>query len=120
MCSVLVAYGGADCGWRDSAGDTGAQFPFIQDVSAPENESLATYGKALFHAQSFEDWAGLSNLNVASVFFVTSAFLGLLEASTKGRTGASASVINISSIAAHVKLPLLYVSVVCGGWRLED
>lgn len=104
----------------NSAGDTGAQFPFISDVSAPENASLATYGKALFNAQSFEDWADLSSLNVTSVFFVTSAFLGLLEASTKGRPGASASVINISSIAAHVKLPLIYVSAVYDLWKPAD
>ena len=63
--------------------------------------------------------ADLPSLNVTSVFFITFAFLGQLETSTKGRAGASASVINISSIAALVKLPLLYVSMVCYVWQSE-
>ncbi|THG97302.1 hypothetical protein EW145_g7641 [Phellinidium pouzarii] len=65
------------------------------------SQSFEAYGKTLFDIQSFEQWEAVSRINVASVFFVTTAFLGLLDASTHGLEGATASVINISSTVAH-------------------
>ena len=86
------------------------------DADAPERKTTATYGKALFESQTFSQWEGLFSANVASMFFVTYAFLGLLEASTKGEDRANASVINISSAVAVVKLSHSIVSGTVRHW----
>lgn len=62
---------------------------------------------------SFADWGDLAQINVASVFFVTMAFLGLLEESSKREVRGQkhmASVINISSAGPHMNMSLGYVS----------
>ncbi|KAK0536484.1 hypothetical protein OC842_001974 [Tilletia horrida] len=55
--------------------------------------------------ESFEDWAGVFQTNVSSIFFSTMAFLPLLEAGLKNpfREGFTPSVINITSISGIVK-----------------
>lgn len=78
---------------------------------APEHASTAIYGKALFDSQDFKDWEETFTLNTASIFFVTTAFLELLElgardASTPGETS---SVINITSTATSFNVSLFYV-----------
>ena len=78
---------------------------------APERKNPAIYGTALFNSQTFEHWEDMFRANVASVFFVTYAFLGLLEASCSLRSdGATASVINISSVVANMRLSHSIVS----------
>ncbi|KLO17956.1 short-chain dehydrogenase [Schizopora paradoxa] len=79
--------------------------PFVMNDQAPERKNTAIYGTALFNSQTFEHWEDMFRANVASVFFVTYAFLGLLEASCSLRSdGATASVINISSVVANMRL----------------
>ena len=85
-----------------SAGTAGPVTPFTANPSAPEVQSAEVYGKALFNSQSFEEWAKLEDVDLASIFFVTTAFLGLLRASVKGGVeDATASVINVSSAVTH-------------------
>lgn len=95
--------------WRvdihHSAGGPGPYAHFVNDPSAPEVKSADAYGKALFDSQSFEEWSKLEDLTLAAIFFVTSAFLGLLAASVKGgMENATASVINITSGVTHFDL----------------
>ena len=94
-----------------SAGTDGPKFAGKSDK--PENtsniEALAAYGEQLFD-QSIEEWDTLSRTNVTSVFFVTTAFLGLLAESAETNEGRYASVINISSAWAHSRLNYGYVS----------
>jgi len=79
--------------------------PFVMNEHAPERKNTAMYGSALFNSQTFEHWEDMFRANVASVFFVTCAFLGLLEASSTRRSdGVMASVINISSAVANMRL----------------
>ncbi|KAF2455594.1 short-chain dehydrogenase [Lineolata rhizophorae] len=54
-----------------------------------------------------DDWANVYKTNVASIFFMTMAFLPLLEkgSTRQGSHGWSSTVLNISSISGHVKLP---------------
>ncbi|KAI9904472.1 hypothetical protein N3K66_001001 [Trichothecium roseum] len=52
---------------------------------------------------TFEDWNATYNTNVTSCFFVTSAFLPLLQRSSEMRPGWSSTVINISSISGLIK-----------------
>ncbi|THH10760.1 hypothetical protein EW145_g1101 [Phellinidium pouzarii] len=51
------------------------------DVSA-KGQTLAEHGRELFDIQSFEEWDAVARANVASIFFVTTAFLGLLDATS--------------------------------------
>lgn len=88
-----------------SAGALGPTVPFMLDPDAPEQKTAGTYGKALFDAYSFNDWADVASTNVSSLFFVTTAFLDLLVASTVGKPdGWTASIINITSVVTYSRL----------------
>ncbi|KAK3950523.1 hypothetical protein QBC32DRAFT_346259 [Pseudoneurospora amorphoporcata] len=52
---------------------------------------------------TFDDWTDTYRTNVASIYFMTSAFLPLLQASTERHPGWSGTVVNISSISGQVK-----------------
>ncbi|PCH07226.1 Glucose/ribitol dehydrogenase [Penicillium occitanis (nom. inval.)] len=54
-------------------------------------------------AATFEDWEDVYRTNVAQLFFMTSAFLPLLQRATETIPGFSSTVINISSISGIVK-----------------
>ncbi|CAE6436587.1 unnamed protein product [Rhizoctonia solani] len=88
----------------NNAGITGPSSPFFNDESAPENKSAAALGTALFENEKVEDWQGLYGNNVASIFFVTTAFLGLLAKASEQRGPWSASVINISSVSGQIRI----------------
>ena len=62
------------------------------------------YGDTLFHNESVTDWQVVMNTNVASIYFVTAACLGLLEQGAQERPGETSCVINISSASAHMNL----------------
>lgn len=98
MCSYI----------SNSAGHSGPSDMFTN--SAMEQKDAQVYGDSLFQTQSFEEWQQLYSLNVSSAFFVITAFLGLLEVSTKDAPGSTASVINITSGVAHMKLTFGVVS----------
>jgi len=81
--------------------------PPLRDPSLPD--SINAFGQTLFEGQSFDDWANTYKLNTAATFFVTNAFLGLLEAGALDLgAGETSSVINISGLVAkaHVNLGL--------------
>jgi len=61
--------------------------------------------KSLFDNESVteKDWTDTYQTNVASIYFMTSAFLPLLQASSEHFPNWSASVINISSISGFVR-----------------
>ncbi|KAF8588555.1 short-chain dehydrogenase [Ramaria rubella] len=88
----------------NNAGQVGPVAPFFSDPSAPECKDTATLGRALFDSQSLESWGDLYAVNVASLFFVSTAFLGLLEKATKETPGYTSVIINITSISAIMKL----------------
>lgn len=77
------------------------------DLSSHQTEaSSAEEMKAnLFEAENntFDSWTDIMRTNVASPFFVTTAFLPLLQKSSERHKGWSASVINITSISGFVK-----------------
>lgn len=92
----------------NNAGQVGPVSSFFSDPAAPERKDTQTLGTSLFKSESFQGWADLFSINVSSVFFVSTAFLGLLEAASKAREastgGWSASIINITSISGQIKL----------------
>jgi NAD(P)-dependent dehydrogenase (short-subunit alcohol dehydrogenase family) len=54
-------------------------------------------------ASTVEDWVNTYRTNVPQIFFMTTAFLPLLQKATKHQYGYSSTVINISSISGLVK-----------------
>ncbi|KAI0338890.1 NAD(P)-binding protein [Trametopsis cervina] len=88
----------------NNAGQSGPVSTFFNDTSAPEHQSAETLGQALFQNESFDQWAQLYTINSASIFFVTTAFLGLLAKGSEDRAQYTSCVINISSISGHMKL----------------
>ena len=95
-----------------SAGQIGPISPFLNNKEAPENKTAESLGTALFNCQSFESWASHSSVNLASIFFVTTAFLGLLAKGSEDTEGYWSSVVNITSISGIIKLAQNHVRFV--------
>lgn len=89
---------------HSSAGQVGPTSPFLGDLLAPECKDAETLGQALFDNETPQQWADLYAINAFSVFFVTTAFLGLLDKGSRDVEGYSSSVINITSISGVIKL----------------
>ncbi|KZT27365.1 short-chain dehydrogenase [Neolentinus lepideus HHB14362 ss-1] len=88
----------------NNAGQTGPRSGFMNDPNAPERKDADTFGLALFANESMEAWKDLYAVNTFSIFFTTSAFLGLLDKGSKERTRYTSTVINITSISGVTKL----------------
>ncbi len=87
-----------------SAGQTGPISRWFEDPNAPERKNADTIGRALFDGESFESWGDLYKINTFSVFFVTTAFLGLLALGTEESPSYTAAVINVTSVSGLMKL----------------
>lgn len=70
----------------------------------PEGEPAEDFRKNLFDPENanFEDWALTYKTNVAQLYFMTPAFLPLLEKATAHQYGYSGTVINITPISGSV------------------
>ncbi|KAI0081604.1 short-chain dehydrogenase [Panus rudis PR-1116 ss-1] len=88
----------------NNAGIVGPVSRFFNDTSAPEHKDAETLGRALFDNESFEAWSNVYNTNTFSIYFVTTAFLGLLAKGSEDRPGYTSSVVNITSISGLMKL----------------
>jgi NAD(P)-dependent dehydrogenase (short-subunit alcohol dehydrogenase family) len=95
-----------------SAGQVGPVSRFLNDPSAPERKDASTLGQALFDNESFDTWADLYKINTFSIFFVTNAFLGLLDKGSREIEGYTSSVINITSISGITKLAQRHVRAI--------
>lgn len=89
-----------------SAGQVGPVSPFLSNPSAPERKDAETLGQSLFDNETPGQWGDLYSINTFSIFFVTTAFLGLLDkGSRESQTpGFISSVINITSISGVIRL----------------
>ncbi|KAJ7712457.1 short-chain dehydrogenase [Mycena metata] len=90
----------------NNAGQVGPTSNFLDDPSAPELKDAETLGQSLFNNETFEEWGQLYAINTFSTFFVTTAFLGLLDKGTRESQtpGFTSSVINITSISGVIKV----------------
>ncbi|KAI0632069.1 short-chain dehydrogenase [Trametes polyzona] len=88
----------------NNAGQTGPVSRWFEDPNAPERKNAETIGRALFEGESFESWGDLYKINTFSVFFVTTAFLGLLAKGTEENPAYTSSVINVTSVSGLMKL----------------
>jgi len=70
-----------------------------------ESKSAEEMKKNLFDNDdaTFEDWDDVYRTNVSQCYFMTTAFLPLLQKATEKQHGWSGTVINISSISGRVK-----------------
>lgn len=70
-----------------------------------EAKSAEEMSKSLFDDKNatFEDWVETYRTNVPQIYFMTTAFLPLLEKASEHQQGYSGCVINISSISGIVK-----------------
>lgn len=71
------------------------------ETQPPEGQSGADLKKNLFDNESatFDNWVDVYRTNVASIYFMSTAFLPLVEASTKHNPGYSGTILNITSIS---------------------
>ena len=99
----------------------GPTSPFLGDASSPLRRDAESLGQALFDSESFETWADLYRINTFSLFFMTAAFLGLLEKGSEDTPGWTSSVINITSISGLIKVAQEHVSVlaIATWWMAE-
>jgi NAD(P)-dependent dehydrogenase (short-subunit alcohol dehydrogenase family) len=94
-----------------SAGQVGPTSPFLGDANAPERKDAETLGTALFNNETFEGWANLYTVNSAALFFVTTAFTGLLAKGSADVEGYWSAVVNITSISGLIKVAQEHVSL---------
>ncbi|KAG8729401.1 Splicing factor [Ceratobasidium sp. 423] len=91
----------------NNAGKIGPISSFFSYPNSPERKDTQILGTAMFTNESFEDWANTFSTNVSSIYFVSMAFLGLLETASKARDaetgGWGSSIINITSISGQIK-----------------
>ena len=71
-----------------------------------EASSAEEMKKNLFENENatFEDWTGVYRTNVSQIFFMSTAFLPLLQKATEQQHGWSSTIINITSISGQVKI----------------
>lgn len=86
-----------------SAGQVGPTSRFMENPSAPERKDAESLGLGLFN-ESLEGWSNLYTINTFSIFFVTTAFLGLLAKGSEDIENYWSSVINVTSISGITKV----------------
>ncbi|KAG5642034.1 hypothetical protein DXG03_003760 [Asterophora parasitica] len=96
----------------NNAGQVGPRSPFLSDPAAPQLKDAETLGQSLFDNETFGQWGDLYAINTFSLFFVTTAFLGLLDKGSKDTPGYTSVVINVTSISGLIKLSQDHASVV--------
>jgi NAD(P)-dependent dehydrogenase (short-subunit alcohol dehydrogenase family) len=101
---------------RYSAGIAGRRFDLFAGKPASEDKP---FGDSMFNEDSFEEWIEVFKTKTAGPYFVTMAFLSLLEKGARAREGQTSSVVNISSVnGSYMKVTGGVVSrkgwVLCG------
>ena len=93
-----------------SAGIVGPVSQFLNDPDAPENANAETLGTALFNDDGFDAWSDLYKVNTFSIYYMTTAFLALLDKGSRDFEGYTSSVVNITSVSGMVKIAQRHVS----------
>jgi NAD(P)-dependent dehydrogenase (short-subunit alcohol dehydrogenase family) len=95
-----------------SAGQSGPLSPELNRPSPTAQKEAGPLSEYLFNSESFEEWSSLYAINTFSIYFVTVAFLDLLDKGSKDfdKEGFSSSVINITSISGLMKVAQRHVS----------
>lgn len=91
----------------------------MHDPQAPEKKDAETLGISLFNNEDFASWGQLLEINLSSIFFVTTAFLGLLAKGSEDVEDFWSSVVNITSISGIMKQAQAHVSPSVTGVPVE-
>jgi NAD(P)-dependent dehydrogenase (short-subunit alcohol dehydrogenase family) len=83
---------------------------FLTNPDAPENANAETFGNALFNDDGPDAWTALYKINTFSIYYMTTAFLGLLNKGSRDFEGYTSGVVNITSIGGILKLAERHVS----------
>ncbi|KAF8120581.1 hypothetical protein EV363DRAFT_88226 [Boletus edulis] len=88
----------------NNAGQGGPRSDELNKPSTTAPKKAEEIGKYLFNNESFEGWSSLFAVNTFSVYFVTVAFLELLDKGSHDKPGFTSNVINITSISGLIKV----------------
>jgi len=88
----------------NNAGQSGPTSPELNKPSPTAPKKAEEIGQYLFNNETFEEWSSLFSVNTFSVYFMTVAFLELLEKGSQDKPGFTSNVINITSISGLVKI----------------
>ncbi|KAL4073259.1 hypothetical protein V8B97DRAFT_2023052 [Scleroderma yunnanense] len=88
----------------NNAGQVGPRSPELNQPSPTAPKNAEELGNYLFAQESFEEWSTLFTTNTSAIYFITVAFLGLLEKGSHDKSGFTSNVINISSISGLIKI----------------
>ncbi|KAF2144279.1 uncharacterized protein K452DRAFT_349990 [Aplosporella prunicola CBS 121167] len=72
--------------------------------TTPDGENAEDLKKNLFGPTSLDEWTSVYATNVVGPFFMSTAFLPLLQKATEHQHGYSGTIINITSISGMVKI----------------
>ena len=75
----------------------------MSNPDAPENKDPEAFGMTLFE-ENQQGWSDVFAINNHSIFFVSSAFVGLLAKGSADYGAFSSSIINITSISGTIKV----------------
>ena len=75
----------------------------MSNPDAPENKDPEAFGMTLFKEDQ-QGWSDVFAINNHSIFFVSSAFVGLLAKGAADYGAFSSSIINITSISGTIKV----------------
>ncbi|KAJ8080390.1 hypothetical protein PM082_017223 [Marasmius tenuissimus] len=87
----------------NNAGQVGPTSLWFGNPDAPERTNGESIGNALFN-EDLQGWHDLYAINLFPIFFVTTAFLGLLEDGSKDDPKWTSNVVNITSISGVIKV----------------
>ncbi|KIY68918.1 short-chain dehydrogenase [Cylindrobasidium torrendii FP15055 ss-10] len=87
----------------NNAGQEGPTSRWFNKTSSPERKDAESIGSALFE-ESAQGWKDVYAINTHSIFFVSTAFLGLLDKGSRETPGYTSTIINITSISGLMKL----------------
>jgi NAD(P)-dependent dehydrogenase (short-subunit alcohol dehydrogenase family) len=88
----------------NNAGIVGPMLEFLNDPEAPQNANAETLGNAMFNDDGFDAWSDLYKVNTFSIYYMTTAFLALLDKGSRDFEGYTSSVVNITSISGLLKI----------------
>ncbi|KAF9242555.1 hypothetical protein BU15DRAFT_86757 [Melanogaster broomeanus] len=88
----------------NNAGQSGPVSPELNNPSPTAPKKADELSQYLFAQESFEQWSSLYSVNTFSVYFMTVAFLDLLDKGSQDKPGFTSNVINITSISGLVKV----------------
>ncbi|KAH0831903.1 hypothetical protein J3R83DRAFT_12785 [Lanmaoa asiatica] len=88
----------------NNAGQSGPVSSELNKPSPTAPKKAEEISQYLFNNESFEEWSALFSVNTFSIYFVTVAFLELLDKGSQDTPGFTSNVINITSISGLIKV----------------